>query len=100
MTCVLLQLTVRAYDSGTPAREDFELVRVTVDQNLNPPEFVTPSAGQNYQNTTEILETRAVNSVFYTVVTRDLDASVSFRLMSKLCPLTFLVLTHPFNSLA
>lgn len=72
----LLQLMVRAFDGGEPPKEDNALVTVTVNQNLFDPTIESPNALNNYQDTVEILETRKVNSVFYTVVARDNDVAV------------------------
>ena len=68
---------VRAFDTGVPPREDYELVTVTVNQNLFDPTIQSPNAGANYQATVEILETRSVNNVFFTVVANDVDTAVS-----------------------
>ena len=68
---------VRAFDTGVPPRDDYELVTVTVNQNLFDPTIQSPNAGANYQATVEILETRNVNNVFFTVVANDVDSAVS-----------------------
>lgn len=69
---------MRAFDTGKPPKEDTELVTVTVRQNLFDPTIDSPNALANYQANVEILETRRVNDVFYTIIANDRDTTVSF----------------------
>lgn len=77
---------IEAYDTGIPPKSDLELVTVTVNQNLNAPDIITPGSTSNYQASVEILETQSVNANFYSVVAQDNDIAVSrdFTLMFPL----------------
>ncbi|GFR89571.1 protocadherin Fat 4 [Elysia marginata] len=66
-TATTYQILVQALDSGVPALSDLSTVTITVNRNLNPPEFV-----QNVYNVT-ILETRPLGETFVTVRATDAD---------------------------
>ena len=68
---VVHQFTVRAYDTGQPPLEDFELVMIVVNRNLHSPNFFVLA------DKVRILETKAVNTAFYHVDASDSDLRVS-----------------------
>lgn len=60
-----------AIDGGTPPRMSTATVQITVERNLNAPEF------QPNRYEREVLETQALGEPIVTVTARDLDVNVS-----------------------
>jgi hypothetical protein len=67
----VLQIRVRAYDNGTPAKSHVALVIVAVNRNLNAPEFTGDD------QTVDILYTQPLGQTIATVTAEDEDALVS-----------------------
>ena len=64
------QVRVKAYDNGSPPREDIAVVKVTVNRNLNPPRF------DGGEQTKEIFYTQPLGEPIVTVHARDADKQV------------------------
>ena len=72
-----LQLRVRAYDNGEPARSAVVVVTISVERNLRCPRW------QEESKTLELLETTGVDELLYTLRATDSDRLVS---ASRLMP--------------
>ena len=72
-----LQLRVRAYDNGEPARSAVAVVTISVERNLRCPRW------QEESKTLELLETTGVDELLYTLRATDSDRLVS---ASRLMP--------------
>lgn len=69
----MLQVRIRVFDNGTPAKWSTTLAEVTVDRNLQCPRFRQDS------RTLEVLETVDVGSVLTTIDVDDNDDRVMKR---------------------
>jgi len=61
---------VKAYDNGSPPKEDIAVVKVTVNRNLNPPRF------DGGEQTKEIFYTQPLGEPIVTVHASDADKQV------------------------
>ena len=66
-----LQLRVRAYDNGEPARSAVAVVTISMERNLRCPRW------QEESKTLELLETTGVDELLYTLRATDSDRLVS-----------------------
>ena len=71
---MLFQLKVIAVDGGTPPNINTATVVITVERNLNAPEF------EKTRYDIEVLETQPLGVALETISARDLDVNVSRRI--------------------
>ena len=84
-----LQLRVRAYDNGEPARSAVAVVTISVERNLRCPRW------QEESKTLELLETTGVDELLYTLRATDSDRLVS---AARLMPAHSLLVRPTFHS--
>ena len=84
-----LQLRVRAYDNGEPARSAVVVVTISVERNLRCPRW------QEESKTLELLETTGVDELLYTLRATDSDRLVS---AARLMPAHSLLVRPTFHS--
>ncbi|KAK0048619.1 protocadherin Fat 4, partial [Biomphalaria pfeifferi] len=70
-------IAVRAYDGGSPPLSAYNVFVVTVDGNLQSPQFQDPGAGQQYTKTVEVLETIGLQTQITSVSASDGDTGIA-----------------------